>query len=88
VEVVNKQNNITMGFEFKSDQEPQKLVDNKTTLSVNEPVIENLAQPVLTEEQMINYALQFIEENDLMIKFMIWVEIQEQLSQVNLDQEG
>jgi hypothetical protein len=77
-----------MGFEFKSDQEPQKLVDNKTTLSVNEPVIENLAQPVLTEEQMINYALQFIEENNLMVKFMIWVEIQEQLSQVNLDQEG
>jgi hypothetical protein len=77
-----------MGFEFKSDQPEQKLVDNKTTLSVNEPVIENLTQPVLTEEQMINYALQFIEENNLMVKFMIWVEIQEQLSQVNLDQEG
>ena len=49
---------------------------------------EDLTQPVLTEEQMINYALQFIEENQLMVKFMIWVEIQEQLKQVNLESQG
>jgi len=77
-----------MGFEFRSDQEPKQLVDNKTTLSVNEPVIEDLTQPVLTEEQSVNYALQFIEENDLMVKFYIWVDIQEQLKQVNLESQG
>lgn len=80
-----------MGFEFKSDQEPQKLVDNKTTLSVNdtpELVIENLTQPVVSEEQLKEYAMQFIEENELMVKFYIWIEIQEQLKQVNLDKEG
>jgi hypothetical protein len=77
-----------MAFVFKSDQEPKQLVDNKTTLSVNEPVIEDLTQPVLTEEQSVNYALQFIEENDLMVKFYIWVDIQEQLKQVNLESQG
>ena len=74
-----------MGFEFKSDQPEQKLVDNTTTLSVNEPVVENLVQPVVGENELKEYAMQFIEENELMVKFYIWIEIQEQLKQVNLD---
>lgn len=77
-----------MGFEFKSDREPQQLVDSKTTLSVNEPVIENLVQPVVGENELKEYAMQFIEENELMVKFYIWIEIQEQLKQVNLDSQG
>ena len=66
-----------MGFEFKEEQPVTPTV-----------VEENLTQPVVDEEQLKEYAMQFIEENELMIKFMIWIEIQEQLKQVNLDKEG
>ena len=66
-----------MGFEFRDEQPVTPTV-----------VEENLTQPVVDEEQMVKYALQFIEENELMSKFMIWIEIQEQLKQVNLDKEG
>ena len=40
-----------MAFVFKTDQEPKQLVDNKTTLSVNEPTIveENLTQEIFAE---------------------------------------
>jgi hypothetical protein len=81
-----------MGFEFKSDQEPQKLVDNKTTLSVNEPtvVVEDLTQPIFNEGEEEKLAIQFIEENELYTKFLLWCGIQEQLKKLNdsLDKEG
>jgi hypothetical protein len=72
-----------MGFEFKSDQPEQKLVDSKLTLSVNEltPKIveENLTQDIFAEGEEEKLAIQFIEENALYTKFMLWCGIQEQL---------
>ena len=78
-----------MGFEFKSDREPQKLVDNKTTLSVNEPVVENLTQEIFAEGEEEKLAIQFIEENELYTKFLLWCGMQDQLKKLNdnLDQE-
>lgn len=63
-----------MGFEFREEK--------PTTPTIVE---ENLTQPVVSEEQLKDYAIQFIEENELMVKFYIWIEIQEQLKQINLD---
>jgi hypothetical protein len=91
-----------MGFEFKTDQPAQKLVDSVTTLSVNEPLgripksrnveskiteEENLAQPIFTEIEEMKLAIQFIEENELYTKFLLWCGIQEQLKKAedNLD---
>jgi hypothetical protein len=70
-----------MGFEFISDQPPQQLVDNKTTLSVNTPTIveENLVQDIFAEGEEEKLAIQFIEENALYTKFMLWCGIQDQL---------
>jgi hypothetical protein len=78
-----------MGFEFKSDQEPKQLVDSKTTLSVNAPLVgeqavgvvieENLTQPIFAEGEEEKLAIQFIEENELYVKFMLWCGIQDQL---------
>ena len=72
-----------MGFEFKSDQPEQKLVDSKTVLSVNnnvEIVSENdLTQPIFAEGEEEKLAIQFIEENELYVKFMLWCGIQDQL---------
>jgi hypothetical protein len=67
-----------MGFEFKSDQEPKQLVDSKTTLSVN-ATEENLTQNIFAEGEEEKLAIQFIEENALYTKFMLWCGIQEQL---------
>ena len=47
--------------------------------------VEDLTQPIVDEEQLKEYAMQFIEESELMVKFYIWIEIQEQLKQINLD---
>lgn len=66
-----------MGFEFKEEQPVTPTI-----------VEENQVQPIVSEEQLKEYAMQFIEENELMVKFYIWIEIQEQLKQVNLDKEG
>ena len=79
-----------MGFEFKSDQPEQKMVDTKTTLSVNEPVVEDLTQPVFTEGEEEKLAIQFIEENELYAKFLLWCGLQDQLKKLNdsLDKEG
>ena len=75
-----------MGFEFKSDQPEQKLVDNKTTLSVNnnvEVVSENdLTQPIFAEGEEEKLAMQFIEENELYVKFMLWCGLQDQLKKL------
>jgi hypothetical protein len=91
-----------MGFEFKSDQPEQKLVDSKTTLSVTGTsghtipvnatltelvgeqavatvVEENLTQDIFAEGEEERLAIQFIEENALYTKFMLWCGIQDQL---------
>ena len=72
-----------MGFEFRSDQPEQKMVDTKTTLSVNEPVVEDLTQPVFTEGEEEKLAIQFIEENELYAKFLLWCGLQDQLKKLN-----
>jgi hypothetical protein len=76
-----------MGFEFKSDQPNNKMVDSKTTLSVNEPTIveEDLTQPIFAEGVEEKLALDFILENDLYQKFMLWCAIQDQLKTIKLD---
>jgi len=81
-----------MGFEFKSDQPEQKLVDNTTTLSVNQPksgayeefdiVDENLTQDIFAEGEEEKLAIQFIEENALYTKFMLWCGLQDQLKKL------
>ena len=67
-----------MGFEFKSDQPENKMVDTKTTLSVNETE-DNLAQAIFSEDEEMRLAIQFIEEVGLYSKFLLWCGIQEQL---------
>ena len=72
-----------MGFEFKSDQPVQSMpAVSTTTLSVNEPTEENLAQPILSEEEEMRMAITFIEENDLYTKFLLWCGIQDQLKKL------
>jgi hypothetical protein len=72
-----------MGFEFISDQPEQKLVDNKTTLSVNSTE-ENLTQAVFAEGEEEQLAIQFIEETGLYTKFLLYCGIQEQLKNLKL----
>ena len=67
-----------MGFEFRSDQPDNKMVDTKTTLSVNETE-DNLAQAIFSEDEEMRLAIQFIEEVGLYSKFLLWCGIQEQL---------
>ena len=87
-----------MGFEFKSDQPEKKLVDNKTTLSVNNNELEwtdysmgiadpdkqpeNLTQITYEEGEEGQLAIQFLEENGLYQKFLLWQGIQEQLKKL------
>ena len=93
-----------MGFEFKSDQPEQKMVDNTTTLSVNNGLVGeqavativevdetttsgsdetmDLVQSIFTEEEEMRLAIQFIEENALYTKFLLWCGIQDQLKQL------
>jgi hypothetical protein len=87
-----------MGFEFKSDQPEQKLVDSKTTLSVNNNNLEwtdysmgiadpdkqpdNLTQDIFEEGEEEKLAIQFIEENALYTKFMLWCGLQDQLKKL------
>jgi hypothetical protein len=72
-----------MGFEFRSDQPVQSMpAVSTTTLSVNEPTEENLAQPILSEEEEMRMAIQFIEENELYTKFLLWCGIQDQLKKL------
>ena len=78
-----------MGFEFKSDQPEQQLVDNKTTLSVNNKltgehavatiVEDNLTQDIFSEGEEEKLAIEFLEENGLYAKFLLWCGIKEQL---------
>jgi hypothetical protein len=72
-----------MGFEFRSDQPVQSMpAVSTTTLSVNEPTEKNLAQPILSEEEEMRMAIQFIEENELYTKFLLWCGIQDQLKKL------
>jgi hypothetical protein len=84
-----------MGFEFKSDQPAQQLVDSKTTLSVHEQplmgeqavavlVEENLTQDIFAEGEEEKMAIQFIEETGLYTKFLLYCGIQEQLKNLKL----
>jgi hypothetical protein len=70
-----------MGFQFKSDQPAAQLVDNTITLSVNEPTIveENLTQDIFAEGEEEQLAIEFLEENGLYAKFLLWCGIKEQL---------
>ena len=78
-----------MGFEFKSDQPEQQLVDNKTTLSVNNQLVgeqavativdDNLVQDIFAEGEEEQLAIEFLEENGLYAKFLLWCGIKEQL---------
>lgn len=70
-----------MGFNFVSDQPEKQMVDTKTTLSVNETTIvdENLVQEIFAEGEEERLAIQFLEENALYSKFLLWCGIQEQL---------
>ena len=67
-----------MGFEFISDQPDNKMVDTKTTLSVNQTE-DNLTQAIFSEDEEMRLAIQFIEEVGLYSKFLLWCGIQEQL---------
>ena len=77
-----------MGFEFKSDQPQQQLVDSKITLSTNEltPTIveENLTQAVFAEGEEEQLAIEFLEENGLYAKFLLWCGIKDQLKNLKL----
>ena len=74
-----------MGFEFKTDQPDKKMVDNTTKLSVDGSafasaiVDENLVQEIFAEGEEERLAIQFLEENALYSKFLLWCGIQEQL---------
>jgi hypothetical protein len=78
-----------MGFEFKSDQPEQKLVDSKTTLSVNNQLVgeqavatvveEDLTQAIFAEGEEEQLAIEFLEENGLYTKFLLWCGIKDQL---------
>ena len=77
-----------MGFEFKSDQPQQQLVDSKITLSTNEltPTIveENLTQDIFAEGEEEQLAIEFLEENGLYTKFLLWCGIKDQLKNLKL----
>ena len=78
-----------MGFEFKSDQPDNKMVDSVTTLSVNNQLVgehavativeENLTQDIFAEGEEEQLAIEFLEENGLYAKFLLWCGIKEQL---------
>jgi hypothetical protein len=67
-----------MGFEFKSDQPDNKMVDSVTTLSVNQTE-GNLTQDIFAEGEEEKLAIEFLEENGLYAKFLLWCGIKEQL---------
>jgi len=80
IKINNKYIN-NMGFNFITDQPDKKMVDNTTTLSVNAPTIveENLTQEIFAEGEEEQLAIQFLEENALYSKFLLWCGIQNQL---------
>jgi hypothetical protein len=87
-----------MGFEFKSDQPQQQLVDNTTLLSSSSTanvkiktegdvatiVEENLTQAIFAEGEEEQLAIEFLEENGLYTKFLLWCGIKDQLKNLKL----
>ena len=83
-----------MGFEFKSDQPDNKMVDSVTRLSVNTKLVgehamatiieEDLTQATFAEGEEEQLAIQFIEETGLYTKFLLYCGIQEQLKNLKL----
>ena len=83
-----------MGFEFKSDQPDNKMVDNTTRLSVNNQLVgehamatiieDDLTQATFAEGEEEQLAIQFIEETGLYSKFLLYCGIQEQLKNLKL----
>ena len=83
-----------MGFEFKSDQPDNKMVDSVTRLSVNNQLVgehamatlveEDLTQATFAEGEEEQLAIQFIEETGLYTKFLLYCGIQEQLKNLKL----
>jgi len=81
-----------MGFNFISDQPEQKLVDNKTTLSINNQLVgeqavativdDNLVQDIFAEGEEEQLAIEFLEENGLYAKFLLWCGIKDQLKKL------
>jgi hypothetical protein len=39
---------------------------------------EDLTQPVPSEEQLKQYALEFIESNQLLVKYLLWLEMKKE----------
>ena len=58
-----------MGFEFKEEQQAA-------------PVEENLTQEIFTDNEEQELALQFLMENNLYQKFLLWCGIQDQLKKL------
>ena len=83
-----------MGFEFKSDQPDNKMVDSTTRLSVNNQLVgehamativeEDLSQATFAEGEEEQLAIQFIEETGLYTKFLLYCGIQEQLKNLKV----
>ena len=74
-----------MPIEFKTEEERNPILGRVPKNRNIEPKIteeENLAQPILSEEEEMRMAIQFIEENDLYTKFMLWCGIQDQLKKL------
>jgi hypothetical protein len=78
-----------MGFEFKGMGDEVKPAVTTTTLSVNNQLVgehavativeENLTQDIFAEGEEEQLAIEFLEENGLYAKFLLWCGIKEQL---------
>jgi hypothetical protein len=71
-----------MPIVFKTEEER-----NPTNIQrVEEPVVEeNLTQSVLSEKQECQMMSDFIMENELYQKFLLYCGVREQLAQIKLD---
>jgi hypothetical protein len=63
-----------MPIKFQTEEER-----NPTTPAVVE---ENLAQTIFSEDEEMKLAIQFLEENGLYSKFLLWCGIQDQLKKL------
>jgi len=78
-----------MGFEFKGMGDEVKPAVTTTTLSVNNSLVgeqavativeDNLTQDIFAEGEEEKLAIEFLEENGLYAKFLLWCGIKEQL---------
>jgi hypothetical protein len=83
-----------MGFEFKGMGDEVKPAVTTTTLSVNNQLVgehavativeENLTQDIFAEGEEEQLAIEFLEENGLYAKFLLWCGIKEQLKNLKL----